>query len=70
MLSFDIPTDLNNVRAGLRRILLKAGFLQIQKSVYIYPHEIREFLIFLKEHKEYKKFIIYSEITKSTAEKE
>ncbi len=67
---FDLPIDKNNTRVLLRRILIKAGFLQIQKSVYIFPHSLKEFYLFLKEHREFKDNIIYSEITRSTAERE
>ncbi len=70
MVSFDIPNDLNQIRYTLRKILVSSGFLQIQKSVYIYPHSCREILDFLKENKEYNKFIVYSEISFSTKDKE
>ena len=66
MISFDVPNEIEEVRNLLRKILLKGGFLQIQKSVYIYPHEVRELLAFLQKHKEFKKYVIYSEISFST----
>ncbi len=70
MISFDIPTELNEIRDLLRRVLLRASFLQIQKSVYIYPHSVEELLTFLQKHKEFKKYIIYSEISFSTSDRE
>ena len=68
--SFDIPNEFSETRHVLRKILLRAGFMQMQKSVYIFPFEIKEILEFLRENKEFKKYVVYMEISKTTQEKE
>lgn len=40
MVIFDIPKEKNNIRDCFRRILIKIGFYQLQKSVFIYPHDV------------------------------
>lgn len=47
---FDIPEKGRRERDAIRGILKIAGFYQLQKSVYIYPHEIPgEIITYLKE---------------------
>ncbi|MDP4001096.1 MAG: hypothetical protein Q8P83_02560 [bacterium] len=47
---FDIPENLAKHRKYIRRILLKAGFINLQKSVLIGPHDIPlEFFELVKE---------------------
>lgn len=46
---FDIPEKGRRERNVIRRTLKTVGFLQLQKSVYIYPHEIPgEVITYLK----------------------
>jgi hypothetical protein len=47
---FDVPEQKHKSRDCLRRYLLKQGFVQIQKSVFISPFQVsKEFLEFIQE---------------------
>jgi phenylacetic acid degradation operon negative regulatory protein len=37
---FDVPADRKNERETLRRTLRDVGFLEVQKSVYLYPYDV------------------------------
>lgn len=45
---FDIPNDKKNLRDVLRLKLKKLGFLQLQKSVFVYPFECKKVIFSLK----------------------
>lgn len=45
---FDIPNDKKNLRDVVRLKLKKLGFLQLQKSVFIYPFDCRDIIRSLK----------------------
>ena len=52
MIIFDIPEEKKKARIFLRRLLLKNGFINLQKSVMIAPYELsKEFLELLSEMK-------------------
>ena len=44
---FDIPENLKKSRDALRRLLKKTGFIEFQKSVFIYPHPCRNEINFI-----------------------
>ena len=46
---FDIPEDLKAAREALRSKLKQLGFLQFQKSVWIYPHQCEDEIDFISE---------------------
>lgn len=39
---FDIPEDKKSVREIVRRTLENIGFIKLQKSVYIFPHDCKK----------------------------
>ena len=47
---FDIREERKHVRDQLRRMLMEAGFVQLQKSVWVYPHRCDEVIALLKFH--------------------
>ena len=47
---FDIKEGRKSVRDELRRILVKAGFVQLQKSVWVFPYRCDETIALLKFH--------------------
>jgi len=49
MVIFDIPEDYKNARNALRSKLQELEFYQLQKSVWIYPHECRNEIDFIVE---------------------
>ncbi|MBI4114838.1 MAG: hypothetical protein HY445_03285 [Candidatus Niyogibacteria bacterium] len=44
---FDIPERYRSARAALRRKLVELGFLQLQKSVFIYPYPAEDEILFI-----------------------
>lgn len=45
---FDIPTELRTARDALRHLLKRLGFVQLQKSAWIYPYDCAEEIRFLR----------------------
>lgn len=58
---FDIPEKSRAIRDALRRALLRTGFFEYQKSVFIYPFDCRDEIDFIIEFfhaREYTRFVI------------
>ena len=51
---FDVKNEYRTIRDALRLFLRKMGFAQMQKSVWIYPHDCRQELDFLRNFFELK----------------
>lgn len=48
VLVFDIPEYRKSLRDKMRRTLMSVGFLRLQDSVWIYPHDCENFIALLK----------------------
>ena len=62
---FDIPENKRKYRDYLRKVLKLVGFLEFQRSIWIYPHPVPQFLkdlIFEKDIKTYIRFITAASI--------
>ena len=62
---FDVPETQSNKRNYLRKFLIKIGFYQYQKSVYIFPYECEKEVTLIKkivEGAKYMKYIIAEKI--------
>lgn len=60
ILMFDIPTKpklYNNARNALRDKIKELGFVQMQKSVWVYPYECEDEVLFLAETYHIERFI-------------
>ncbi|MBU2028291.1 hypothetical protein KJ761_00150, partial [Patescibacteria group bacterium] len=60
ILIFDIPTKpkiYNRAREALRNKIKELGFYQMQKSVWVYPYECEDELLFIAEAFEVQKYI-------------
>lgn len=60
VLIFDIPTKpkiYNQARNALREKIKKLGFVQIQKSVWVYPYECEDEILFVAEIYKVQKYI-------------
>lgn len=58
---FDIPEKSRVIRDALRRALIRAGFFEYQKSVFVHPFECRDEIDFIIEFfsaKPYTRYII------------
>ncbi len=56
---FDIPETYAVLRNKVRDILKAAGFIQLQRSVWIFPHECEELVRLLKEESNLSQYILY-----------
>lgn len=67
LIIFDIPHKLKwakTAREALRFKLKELGFYQLQKSVWIYPYDCENEILFLKEIFRLGPFVKYLEVTK------
>ncbi|MDO8552666.1 MAG: hypothetical protein Q7S01_04025 [bacterium] len=56
---FDIPEKYAPLRNRVRGILKAAGFVQLQQSVWVFPHECEELVRLLKEESRLSQYILY-----------
>lgn len=56
---YDIPQTYAPVRNRIRGILKSAGFILLQQSIWIFPHECRELVQFVKEEPRIARFVLY-----------
>jgi len=59
---FDIKEDRRGLRNELRRELANLGFLRLQHSVWVYPHDCEEIIILLKSYFQTGKDLLYMTI--------
>lgn len=59
VVSYDIPESLSDLRRQVRSVLKRAGFIKLQNSVWIFPHECRELAELIKERSELKRHVLY-----------
>lgn len=57
--AFDIPERLAPLRAQVRGILKRAGFIKFQQSVWIFPHECRDLVQLIKSDPRVAPYIMY-----------
>jgi len=60
LVMFDIPYYRRNVRDRLRRVMRECGFLRVQDSVWLYPHDCEELLALIKADLRVGKAVIYA----------
>ncbi len=56
---FDIPVKRKGLRDRLRRVMKECGFFQIQKSVWLHPHDCEELMALIKADLHVGKDVIY-----------
>lgn len=56
---FDIPEKYRRLRNQIRTILKRAGFIQLQQSVWIFPHECAELVQFIQRESRLTPHILY-----------
>ncbi|TAL49335.1 CRISPR-associated endonuclease Cas2 [Patescibacteria group bacterium] len=59
VLIFDIPEKRKEVRNKIRQMLISAGFLRLQDSVWVYPHNCEDFVALLKADLHIGKDLLY-----------
>lgn len=61
---FDIPMEKAKSRGLLRRCLKTIGFIQLQKSVWVYPYKCKEAVDLIREHFKVGKEVVYMVVKK------
>lgn len=62
---FDIPEKLRNLRDDLRSLISEIGFMEFQKSVWVYPFKVPDFILEALNDakiKKYVRFLLVSEM--------
>lgn len=57
--AFDIPERYASLRNKVRNLLKEAGFLRLQHSIWIFPHECNALVQLIKEESALSKYILY-----------
>lgn len=57
--AFDIPEVYAPLRNKVRTILKRAGFVKLQHSIWIFPHECEELVQLIKTESRLSKYILY-----------
>lgn len=64
MVVFDIPERRRGIRRSLRRVMIDVGFVRLQDSVWVYPHDCEEFVALLKAELRIGKDVLYAIVEK------
>lgn len=56
---FDVPEEYSSLRDKVRAILKRAGFQQLQQSVWIFPHECEELAQFIRGEPKLSSYVLY-----------
>lgn len=59
IVAFDIPEKYRLLRNQVRGILKRAGFVQLQQSVWIFPHDCKELILLIQRESALSRFILY-----------
>ncbi|MFC1751729.1 hypothetical protein ACFLY5_01120 [Patescibacteria group bacterium] len=70
MVIFDIPEKRRKARNALRSKLRELGFVELQKSVLVYPYPCEDEIEFIVEFFKIRWYVRYAEISKLTNEEE
>lgn len=57
--AFDIPETHAQLRHKVRGILKKAGFVKLQNSVWVFPHECEALVQLIKRESQLSRYILY-----------
>lgn len=64
LIIFDIKIARNHIRNKLRNTLKHVGFIQLQRSVWVYPYDCEDFIILLKADFKIGKDVLYMIVDK------
>src|SRR3989344_6386359 len=64
MVVFDIPERRRALRQKLRGIMIDVGFVRLQDSVWVFPHDCEEFVALLKAELRIGKDVLYAIVEK------
>ena len=61
---FDIPEKYASLRSKVRGVLKNAGFVMLQQSIWIFPHDCEELVQLVKNESKLSEFILYGVLEK------
>jgi DNA-binding transcriptional regulator PaaX len=64
IVAFDIPEKQRHLRSEMRSVLKRTGFIQLQKSIWVFPHDCEELAVLLKEEVQLKECVLYGVLEK------
>ncbi len=64
IITFDIPEKMRSVRNDIRTILKRAGFIQLQHSTWIFPHDCEELSTLIKQDTRLTRYVLYGVLEK------
>lgn len=70
LVMFDIPERKRNARDALRKKLRELDFKELQKSVFIFPHNCKSEINFIVEFFDIRPYVRYAEVKNITNESE
>lgn len=59
MVVFDVPERRRNIRNRLCALMREVGFVRLQESVWVYPHDCEDFMALLKAELRIGKDVLY-----------
>ena len=59
IVALDIPERYGSLRDKVRAILKRAGFIKLQLSVWIFPHECEDLVALIKDEPRLRRHILY-----------
>ena len=68
LITFDIPERVRGARDALRLVLKRAGFVQLQQSVWIHPFECGELQLLLQAEPRLGQRVVYARVTEMSGE--
>ncbi len=69
IVAFDIPERHRTLRNMVRRLLKRAGFKQLQQSIWIFPHDCEELVQLIKSESRLSSHILYGVLERIEDEK-
>ena len=60
MVVFDVPERRRSIRNRLRAVMQEIGFVRLQDSVWVYPHDCEDFIALLKAELKIGKDVLYA----------
>ena len=64
IITFDIPENMRRSRDEIRLLLKRAGFIKLQHSTWIFPHECEELSLLIKNNSRLSNHILYGVLEK------
>ena len=69
MVAYDIPASHAKLRDAVRDVLKRAGFVRLQHSIWIFPHECRDLSEFIRSDRRLEQCVFYGVFEADTTDK-